>query len=62
MYQNERNGNGYDNNDNQNQTIHTTYTIQWLYRYCIRIYGMLCFRNITLIVDLCAYLLLLLSL
>ena len=42
--------------------ILTTYTFQWLYRYCIRIYCILCFRNITLIVDLCAYLLLLLSL
>ena len=36
--------------------------MQWLYRYCIRFYCILCFRNITLIVDLCAYLLLLLSL
>ena len=42
--------------------ILATYTFQWLYRYCIRIYCILCFRNITLIVDLCAYLLLLLSL
>ena len=35
--------------------ILATYTFQWLYRYCIRIYCILCFRNITLIVDLCAY-------
>ena len=42
--------------------ILATYTFQWLYRYCIRIYCILCFRNITLIVDLCAYLLFLLSL
>ena len=42
--------------------ILATYTFQWLYRYCIRIYCILCFMNITLIVDLCAYLLLLLSL
>ena len=34
--------------------ILATYTFQWLYRYCIRIYCILCFRNITLIVDLCA--------
>ena len=41
--------------------ILATYTFQWLYRYCIRIYCILCFRNITVIVDLCAFLLLLLS-
>ena len=42
--------------------ILATYTFQWLYRYCNRIYCILWYRNITLIVDLCAYLLLLLSL
>ena len=31
--------------------ILATYTFQWLYLYCIRIYCILCFRNITLIVD-----------
>ena len=38
------------------------YTLQWLYRYCIRIYFMRCFRNITHKVDLCVYLFLSLSL
>ena len=42
--------------------ILATYTVQWLYRYCIRIYCIQCFRDITLIVDLCAYLFLSLSL